>query len=394
MSIINKRVAAVAESATLAVMAKAAALKAQGKTIIDLSTGEPDLDLPAEVKAAAIKAIEQGKNKYTPVAGIMPLREALAAKFKADNQIDTDPSRVIVTNGGKQALHSLFDVILEPGDEVIIPAPYWVSFPAMVQLSSGTPVIADTDWRTGYKLKPETLAELITDKTKAVIINSPSNPCGVAYSAAELRALGEVIARSKAYVVSDEVYEKITFDGFTHTSFAAANPALAERTITVNAFSKSYAMTGWRVGYATGPKEIIAAMIKHQGQTTSGVNSIAQHAALACLSLGNNFTSGMSQTFNRRIEKLMTKINNTPGLAIPSKPQGAFYLFIRIDEYLKNSGGSCNSSAQFAELLLDKIGLAAVPGAAFGDDGAVRISVGCPDAELEKAVAALATLVA
>lgn len=386
----NSRISRVKESATLAVMTKAAKLKSEGVKVFDLSTGEPEIDLPEHIKEGAYQAIRDGKNRYTPVAGIPELRAAIAEKLKRDNGLDYTTQQIIVTNGGKQALHTLLDVTLEPNDEVLIVAPYWVSFPAMVELSSGVPKIINPGLKANYKLTPSLLKSSITPKTRALIINSPSNPCGVCYSREELAALGAVIEESNLFVISDEVYEKITFGDFKHTAFVAACPQLANRTVTVNAFSKSFAMTGWRVGYAAGPQEVISAMIKHQGQSTSNVNSVAQWAALAGLSGDQSFISAMARRFEGRIARVAEHLRSVPGLEIPFTPEGAFYLFVRIDKLLKANGGRFSDSAEFCTFLLEQAKVAVVPGAAFGDDGAFRMSVGATDASIDQAVAALA----
>lgn len=391
--IINSRVSAVKESATLAVMSKAAGLRASGVPVLDLSTGEPEIALPDHIQEAAIAAIRSGKNRYTPIAGIPELRKAIAAKLQNENGISALPENVIVTNGGKQALHAAFDVLLEPGDEVIITAPYWVSFPAMVQLSSGVPVFVHPGVENGYKLSPQALAAAITKRTRAIVINSPSNPCGACYSKGELAALAAVLQGTDITVISDEVYEKVTFGDFRHTSFVAAAPELAEQTITVNAFSKSFAMTGWRVGYATGPTAVISAMIKHQGQTTSNVNSVAQYGALAGLNGDQGFITAMAKRFEGRINRVVDQIKEIPGLDIPLKPQGAFYLFVRIDQLLAGKNSRVKDSAGFCNYLLDTAKVAVVPGAAFGDDGAFRMSVGVADIVVDQAVAAIAAAV-
>ncbi|WKZ57021.1 MAG: pyridoxal phosphate-dependent aminotransferase [Bdellovibrionota bacterium] len=334
MSFLNRRVASVKESATLAIMAKAGQLKAQGKQIFDLSTGEPEIDTPEHIKQAAREALAQGKTKYTPVAGIGDLREALAQQFQSRG-VNAAPGTIVVTNGGKQAIHAALDVMLEPGDEVVIPAPYWVSFPAMVQLSGGSPVIAQTNPAHGYKLQPQDLERVITPKTRCLIFNSPSNPTGVGYSANEVRALADVVTGRNIAIIADEVYGKITFDGFQFKSLAAVAPEMHDRIITIDSFSKTYAMTGWRVGCATGPTDIISAMIRHQSQITSNINSIAQYAALAALRGPHDFLKELVQSYNARIERAMGIISEIDGLSLACKPQGAFYLFIRCEQLLR-----------------------------------------------------------
>jgi aspartate aminotransferase len=380
MGYINKRASKLKPSETLAVKARAAELKAQGVNVIDLSAGEPDFDTPEHIKDAARKALKDGKTKYTDVSGIKELRDAIAAKLKKENGADADFSNVIVTNGGKQALEELFEVLVDAGDEVVIPAPYWVSYIPMVELPGGTPVIARAKPENGFKLTPAELEAAITPRTKAVIINSPSNPTGAAYSAAELSALGKVIAKSKALVVSDEIYEKITYGDFKFASCAQAMAEIKDRVITVNGFSKAYAMTGWRLGYASGPKEIISAMAKYQSQTTSNVCSIAQYAALAAITGSHDFLAAMVQSFDRRMNMALGIIERIPGLRVMCKPEGAFYLFVRFEELAKKvQTEATKSSAAFVSYLLDTAGVAAVPGEAFGDDRAFRISVASAD---------------
>lgn len=395
-SCINRRVRELKESATLAVMGKAAQLRAQGRDIVDLSTGEPDIDTPEHIKDAARQALAAGRTKYTPVAGIAPLREALAQKLSRENRIPTEPAAVVVTNGGKQALHEIFDVVLEPGDEVIIPAPYWVSFPAMVQLSGGTPVEVYCGPAQGYKLRPEDLERALTPRTRILIFNSPSNPTGAVYNPDEVRALGEVLQRfPRVIIVADEVYEKVLYGGASFSSFAALLPELAERTVTVNAFSKSYSMTGWRVGYATGPKQLIAAMIRHQSQTTSGVSSVGQYAALAALEGPQGFIQEMVQSFARRIDAFEQRLPEIRGIQLPFRPAGAFFLFLRVEPLLAGHGGRFPSAASLAEFLLEEAGVATVPGEAFGDPAALRVSVGAADQQIDAALTRLnATLAA
>ena len=394
MGNINTLAKGLKPSETLAIKARAMELKAQGKSIVDLCAGEPDIDTPEHIKEAARKALKDGKTKYTNVAGIPELREALSVKLQQENGIIAKPAEIVVTNGGKQALFNLFQVILEPGDEVVVIAPYWVSYPPMVELARGKAVIVHTTPAQGYKVSPNALAASLTSRTRCVIINSPSNPTGAAYSKEELAQLGQVLEKSQALICSDEVYEKEVYGGFTFCSFAKACPQLAARTVTVNAFSKSYSMTGWRVGYAAGPKDIIAAMGNYQSQVTSNVNSIAQYAALAALSGSHDFVAPMVESFNRRISLACDLLSKTPGLSVPNRPEGAFYLFVRIDglrESLKKRG--IQGSTDFTNLLLEDAGVAAVPGEAFGDDNAFRISVAAADKVIEEGVSRLCRMV-
>lgn len=390
MTLTNARARNLQPSETLAVKAKAAALKAAGRTIFDLSAGEPDIDTPEHIKAAAVEALKQGKTKYGNVSGNPELREAIAQKLSTENGLPTKPDEVIVTNGGKQALYSLFQVSIEPGDEVIFPAPFWVSYPPMVELAGGKPVIVPTTARNRFKITPAELQAHLTPKTRWVVLNSPSNPTGIGYSADEMCALGAVIGGSQSGVISDEVYEKLCFDSFTFRSFGAVCPELRDRTVTVNAFSKTYSMTGWRVGYAAGPKEIVDAMGRHQSQTTSNVCTIAQAAAFAALKGSHDFIRPMVESFRRRINIAKEILSGAPLLTLAGEPDGAFYLFIRCEQLLSTpSGAKLGGSAALANALLETGGVAVVPGQAFGDDRAFRISISSSDKNVEGGMTAL-----
>jgi aspartate aminotransferase len=387
MRLTNRLADALKPSETLAVKARAAELKAQGRKVIDLSAGEPDIDTPDHIKQAAVAALKEGKTKYTAAAGILELRRALSAKLARENALEIPPGQIVVTNGGKQALHEFFEVTLSPGDEVIIPAPYWVSYPAMVEIAGGVPVTIPTKAQNGYRLSPQELKRNLSPKTRCLVLNSPSNPTGAGYSASDLAELGEVLQESQVLVVSDEVYEKIVFSGFSFRSFAAACPALAARTVTVGAFSKTYSMTGWRVGYAAGPKEIIEAIVKFQGQTTSNINSIAQYAALAALEGSQDCLAGMVENYDRRLTLALEGLKECPGLEVPVRPVGAFYLFVRFDAMVSRlEGAGIRGSAQLCNHLLDQAGVAAVPGEAFGDNQAFRISVAASDENVKAGV--------
>lgn len=387
---LNEIGASLRPSETLAVKSKAAERKAAGLKVIDLSTGEPDIDTPRHIKEAAWRALEQGKTKYTDVAGIKELREALATKLRRDNGITTaSVSNVIVSNGGKQALHHLFAVTIRPGDEVIVPAPYWVSYLPMITLAGGKAVVVHTKPEDGYKLRAKDLEAAITAKTRAIILNSPSNPTGATYSATEFNALRDALITkaSNALIVSDEVYEKVIYRGHSFVSVAQAFPELLSRLVTVNAFSKSYSMTGWRVGYACGPQEIISAMSKLQSQTTSNINAPSQYAAIAALEGDQTFLSGMNDAFERRVDSALGVVRETPGLEVIKKPEGAFYLFVRFAalQAKVRSPHTANASA-LVNYLLEKEGVAAVPGDAFGDPMAFRISVAADDATIAAGV--------
>lgn len=381
---LNERINRIKGSATLILKEKADKLSASGKKIFNLGPGEPDIDTPEHIKEAAVKALREGRTKYLAVAGLPALRSAVASKLTVENKIKTESDQVIITNGGKQALLSAMDVILEPGDEVLIPAPYWVSYPEMTKLAGGVPVIIPSDPKSRYRLKPEVLQRYITPKSRILILNSPSNPSGASYSRAELEALAELVLKHNLIVLSDEVYEKIVYDGFTSTSFASLSQELADRTMTVNALSKTYSMTGWRVGYAAGPKHVISALVRHQGQTTSNVCSIAQYAGLAAVTGDHSFLKPLLDSYKKRRDLALSMIEQVPGLSVVEKPEGAFFLFIRCEPLFGKRFGQTviNNSQDLAEILLEDSGVALLPGIEFGDDGAIRISYALAAEEL------------
>lgn len=391
MITLNKRIQGIKGSATLILKEKADKLKAAGRKIINLGPGEPDIDTPEHIKDAAIKAMREGKTKYLAVAGLPELRDALAHKLRNENKLNADSSSVIVTNGGKQALLESFDVLLEPGDEVIIPAPYWVSYPEMTRLAGGVPVVIPSDPKSKYRLTPDLLKKYITKRSRILVLNSPSNPSGASYSRGELEALAEVALKHNLMVVSDEVYEKIVYDGYTPTSIGSLSKEMESHTITVNALSKTYSMTGWRVGYACGPKDVISAMVRHQGQTTSNVCSISQYAGLAAVTGDHSFLPPLIANYKRRRDMGLRAIESMPGCSVVETPQGAFFLFIRIEPLIgkKWSGGIITNSQDIANMLLDEVGVALLPGIEFGDDGAIRISYALSDTELELGLRAL-----
>jgi len=390
MGYVNARARRLQPSETLAVKAKAAELKAAGRTIFDLSAGEPDIDTPDHIKAAAVEALRLGKTKYGNVSGNPELREAIAHKVTTENGLPTKPAEVIVTNGGKQALYALFQVTLEPGDEVIVPAPYWVSYPPMIELAGGRAVVVQTSAASRYKLTPDQLRAQLSPRTRWVVVNSPSNPTGFGYTRSELRALGDALRGTEVGVISDEVYEKLCFNHFEFASFGAVCAEMIDRVVTVNAFSKTYSMTGWRVGYAVGPKEIIEAMGRHQSQTTSNVNTIAQAAAFAALRGSHDFIRPMVDSFQRRMRLASEIVATEPLLTLAGEPDGAFYLFISAENFLRTPGGSrLGGSAALAGALLDTGGVAVVPGQAFGNDRAFRLSISSSEENVLSGVRAL-----
>ncbi|MDF1758734.1 MAG: pyridoxal phosphate-dependent aminotransferase [Legionellaceae bacterium] len=366
-----KRLLQVKPSPTLAVSEKAAQLRSQGRDIIGLGTGEPDFDTPSHIKDAAIKAIEDGFTKYTPVDGIKELKEAIINKFKSDNQTEYKLDQVLVSVGGKQSCFNLCLALLNEGDEVLIPAPYWVSYPDMVLIAEGTPVIMPTTPAMNYKITADQLAEAITPKTKMLFLNSPSNPSGISYSEQELKDLAEVLLQHPhVLIASDDMYEHIIWSQ-KFVNILMVCPELYDRTILLNGVSKAYSMTGWRIGYAAGPASIIKAMKKIQSQSTSNACSIAQKAAVAALNGGKESVLEMVESFHERHDYVASRLKAMSGVeVVPS--DGTFYIFPNILDAMSRKGFA--NDVEFAEKLLDEEGLAIVPGSAFGIDGCIRIS--------------------
>ncbi|MFN4194818.1 MAG: pyridoxal phosphate-dependent aminotransferase [Thermosynechococcus sp.] len=379
------RVMRVTPSVTLAIDAKAKAMRAAGEDVCSFSAGEPDFDTPAHIREAAKIALDQGKTRYGPAAGEPALRQAIATKLNNDNHLPYRAENILVTNGGKQALFNLMLALINPGDEVIIPAPYWVSYPEMVHLASGTPVIVTTTAETGYRITPAQLEAAITPKTRLFVLNSPSNPTGMVYTPAEIRELAAVIVRHQLWVVSDEIYEKILYDGAEHLSIGAVSEAVFERTIVCSGFAKAYAMTGWRVGYLAGPADLIQATTKIQGHSTSNVCTFAQYGALAALEGSQACVAEMVAAFRDRRACMYQGICEIPRLRC-LKPQGAFYLFVDISE-------TGLSSVEFCDRLLEEEKVAAIPGKAFGMDDHIRLSYATDLATIEKGLTRLAKFV-
>jgi aspartate aminotransferase len=351
---------------TLAIDAKAKAMKREGLDVISFSVGEPDFDTPTHIRLAAEAALDQGKTRYGPVAGEPELREAIAQKLQRDNGLCFAAENVLVTNGGKHSLYNLMMALIEPGDEVIIPAPYWVSYPEMVKLAGGKPVILPTTLESDYKVTPAQLSEAITPRTKLFVFNSPSNPTGMVYSPDEVRALAEVIVERDLLVVSDEIYEKWLYDGATHLSIGATSPEAFERTIVSSGFAKTYAMTGWRVGFLAGSLPLIKAATLVQGHSTSNVCTFAQYGAIAAYRDSQDCLQPMLSAFTERRQLVLDYVNALPGFTCPT-PQGAFYV-------LPNISQLGVSSLDFCSKLLDTHQVAMVPGVAFGADDCIRIS--------------------
>ena len=375
-------------SPTIAVTSKARELKAAGRDVIGLGAGEPDFDTPDNIKAAAVRAIEAGKTKYTDVDGVLELKQAICAKFARENHLTYKPSQVSVGTGGKQVLYNALLSTLNPGDEVVIPAPYWVSYPDIVLLGGGTPVFAETAMADGFKLRPEALDRAITPKTKWLLLNSPSNPSGAAYSWTELKALTDVLLRHPhVWILTDDMYEHLLYDGITFCTPAEVEPRLYERTLTMNGVSKSYAMTGWRIGYAAGPEPLIKAMAKLQSQSTSNPSSISQYAAIEALNGPQDFIPERAMAFQRRRDLVVSMLNQAKGLRCP-KPEGAFYVYPSCAGLIgKTSAGGrkLGSDEDVVTALLEEEGVAVVQGAAFGLSPFFRISYATDTASLEEA---------
>jgi len=375
-------------SATMAATAKARELMRQGRDIISLSVGEPDFDTPDNIKEAAIKAIREGKTKYTDVDGIPELKEAISAKFQRENGLVYKPSQVNVSPGGKAVLFNAFIATLGPGDEVVIPAPYWVSYPDMVLLCGGTPVPVMTTAETGFKMQPADLEAAITPRTKWLLINSPSNPSGAAYTRADLKALAEVLLRHpQVWILTDDMYEHMVYGDFEYTTLAQVEPGLYDRTLTMNGVSKAYAMTGWRIGYAAGPEPLIKAMGKVMGQTTSNPSSISQWAAVEALNGTQSYIKTNAALFEARRDLVVSMLNQASGLRCPT-PEGAFYVYPSCEGLIGKttpSGKKIETDEDFVVQLLEAEGCAAVHGAAFGLSPFLRVSYATSNAVLEDA---------
>lgn len=386
--LIAKRLEKIKPSATLALAAKAAELKAAGKDVIGLAVGEPDFLTPEFIRDAAKKAMDEGKTKYTPVPGTPELRKAVAAKFKRENHLDYTPEQVIVSTGGKQVLYNAFMATLNPGDEVIIPAPYWLSYPEMVMLCEGTPVIVKTTEQSGFKMSPADLEKAITANTKWVILNSPSNPTGAAYTTDELKALGEVLKKHEhVWVLTDDIYEHLVYDNFEFSTIAEVTPELYDRTLTVNGVSKAYAMTGWRIGYAAGPVGLIKEMSKVQGQSTSNPSSISQAAATAALNGDQEFLKDWRAKFQERRNLVAGMLDKADGLKCAT-PEGAFYVYCSCEGAIGKKtpdGKVIENDTDFCNYLLEKHNVVVVPGVEFGLSPYFRVSYALDKETLTKA---------
>ncbi len=388
MSLESDALRRIAPSATIAISAKARALKAEGKNVIALSAGEPDFDTPDNIKDAAIAAIRAGKTKYTDPDGMPELKVAICAKFKRENGLDYKPSQIHIAPGGKPVIYNALVATVNPGDEVVIPAPYWVSYPDMVLLAGGTPVPVATTAENGFKLAAADLEKAITPKTKWLILNSPSNPSGAAYTRAELQAIADVLLKHpQVWVLTDDMYEHLVFDDFEFVTIAQVEPKLYDRTLTMNGVSKAYAMTGWRIGYAAGPEALIKAMAKMISQTTSNPSSISQWAAVEALNGTQDFIKPNAKLFQRRRDLVVSMLNQASGIHCPT-PEGAFYVYPSVEGLIGKtapSGKVINTDEDFAVELLETEGVAVVHGAAFGLSPFFRISYATSEDVLEDA---------
>ncbi|GGA61499.1 pyridoxal phosphate-dependent aminotransferase [Ornithinibacillus halotolerans] len=379
---IAKRVKTLTPSSTLAITAKAKELKEQGYDVIGLGAGEPDFNTPEHIIEAAKEAMDQGRTKYTPTGGVVDLKKAIIHKFKNDNDLDYNLNEIIVTSGAKHALYTLFQVILDEGDDVIVPAPYWVSYPEQIKLAGGNPVFIEAKEEHDFKITIDQLQKAITDKTKAIIINSPSNPTGMMYTKEELQAIGELCLQHNLLIVSDEIYEKLIYTSEQHISIASLSNALKEQTVVINGVSKSHAMTGWRIGYAAGPETIIKAMTNLASHSTSNPTSIAQYGALAAYQSKVDPTIEMRKVFAERLDALYDLIVAIPGVTC-KKPQGAFYLFPNVSEAVKLNG--FDNVDDWVKSLLEKEKVAVVPGSGFGAPDNIRLSYAISKDQLEEA---------
>jgi aspartate aminotransferase len=389
MAFLSDAILRIAPSATVAISRKAADMKRAGRDVISLAAGEPDFDTPLNVREAAIRAMAEGKTRYTNVDGIPELKEAVARKFKRDNGLEVTAADCMVSSGGKQIIFNALLSTLNPGDEVVIPAPYWVSYPEIVRFCDAVPVFALADASTGFKLTAEALDKAITPKTKWLILNTPSNPSGAAYSAAELKALTDVLMRHEhVHILTDDIYEVLVYDGGSFATVAEVEPRLQGRTLTMNGVSKSHAMTGWRIGYCTGPKELLGAMTKLQGQSTTNPSSIAQWAAVEALDGPQEFLSGWRAKFQERRDLVVAGLNAAEGIEC-LVPEGAFYVFPSVKGLLGKNGKFGHKHATDEDVvlaLLEETGVALVHGAAFGLPGHMRLSYAASNSELEDAI--------
>ena len=382
---LSRKALQVSASPTLAIDAKFKAMKAEGIDVIGFGCGEPDFDTPENIKEAAIAAIKEGQTKYTPASGTLDLKKAICEKLKKDNGLDYTPANIVVSNGAKHSLMNAFDAIINPGDEVIVPAPYWVSYTEMIKMADGIPVIIETKEEDGFEFTPQQLINAITPKTKALILNSPSNPTGMLYEEEKLRKIAEIAVENDIFVISDEIYENLIYDGKQHVSIASFNDEIKNRTIIVNGVSKSYAMTGWRIGFTAANAEVTKAMANMQSHAASNPSSISQAAALEAYNGTQETVEEMRKVFEERRNYMIDRINSINGVSC-KKPEGAFYVMMNIkDVFGREIGGKViNTSDDFCEVLLEKSLVALVPGSGFGAEGYVRWSYATSMENIEK----------
>ncbi|MEN8262529.1 MAG: pyridoxal phosphate-dependent aminotransferase [Nitrospirota bacterium] len=382
-----ERTKAIKPSPTLAMNAKAKALKAAGEDIINFGVGEPDFDTPDNIKEAAIQAIKDGFTKYTAVGGIDELKTAIVEKFKNDNSLNYEKDEILVSCGAKHSLYNIAEALFGPGDEVIIPAPYWVTYPDQVLLNDAVPVIVETDEKNSFMIEPEALKGKLTNKTKAIVLNSPSNPTGLAYNKESLEKIGELACEHDFHIISDEIYEKLVYDGFKHISIATLGEEIKQRTVVVNGLSKSHSMTGWRIGFTAGPKDITKAMTNIQSQSTSNPTSIAQKAAVEALTGPQDFLPVMVSEFDKRRKYMVERLNSIEGVSCKT-PVGAFYTFPNVSSHFgkKFNDTAINNSLDLSTWLLEHAKVATVPGSAFGDDKFIRLSYATSMESIEKAM--------
>lgn len=381
---LSKKTSSISSSLTLALTAKATELKAQGKDVISFGVGEPDFNTPENIIKVAINAMENGKTKYTAVSGIVELKEAIAKKLKKDNGLNYSKENIIVSTGAKQCLANVFSAILNPGDEVIIPSPYWISYPELIKLADGTPVFVETSKSNGFKITKDEIKKVINNNVKAIVINSPNNPTGSVYSKEELEDIANIAKEYDLFIISDEIYEKLIYlDDCKHVSIASLSEDAFNRTIVINGFSKSYSMTGWRIGYAAGPEKVIKVMNNIQSHTTSNANTITQYAALEALNGPQNDMNEMIATFKKRKEKMVKLLDEIEDVSY-IEPTGAFYVFIDISEILRKY--NIKGSLEFSKMLLDDKNVVVIPGAAFGLDDYIRLSYATSEENIEQGV--------
>ncbi|MEG6568240.1 pyridoxal phosphate-dependent aminotransferase [Thermoanaerobacterium thermosaccharolyticum] len=371
---LSEKARSISPSLTLDITAKASKMRSLGIDVIGFGAGEPDFDTPDYIKKAAIEAIEKGYTKYTPTSGIIELKEAIVSKLKNDNNLSYETSQIVVSNGAKQSIYNTLCAILNPGDEVLIPSPYWLSYPEMVKLANGVPIFVETDERNNFKVTVEQLEEAISDRTKAIIINSPNNPTGAVYNETELKNIADLAVKHNIFIISDEIYEKLIYDG-RHISIASFNDEIKNLTIIINGMSKAYSMTGWRIGYSASNKEIASLISNIQSHMTSNPNTIAQYASVKALSTGNDIIENMVNEFKKRRDYIVERINKVNGLTC-IKPQGAFYVIVNISKYIgmNISGEKINGSIDFANFVLEKAKVAVIPCLPFGNDNYIRLS--------------------